>query len=550
MKKSLSTQKEAWLWSLSLILIALISIQSFDKTLTLIRGSDSPAYVLLAKSIATGQGYSDINIPGAPPHTQYPPLFPFLLSIPFYLFGFNFLWMKLLIISAAVTSVYMTKLVFRNEEDGTSGILLALAVAVNFNFVFFAKEILTEMPYMLLSLSAVYLAERYRASDNIRYAILVPLAISAAYLTRMIGITLYAAAAAALLLDTVKYRDKKGIYLKKLFFVGFAAILPFVLWSLRNSLLSEGAAYNSIFMQADYYAEDKGLLTFGALSARIFENLGYYREALTLVFLGSQEVKSFLPSIFLIILQLTVVPILLTGILYEAYTRRGVREFYFLAYMALLFAWPVYGLGDAIRYFIPMIPFLYFYFISGITRLASFGAGDKTIGTGAKKIAHFALILFLAINIFTIRETLWPPALIKNISNSIGQFQDLGQKIENPAPELFAMDYFEANSPCYSHYLSRAFSLKGKLTTGNVVLTRKPEVISLITGNPAVKFPFTNDNEKIKTLMENYHVDYVLLDSCYPEAKEFMMPYVSQNQNQFEVIPTDFRDTLLLKIKK
>ena len=42
---------------------------------------DDGLYVILAKSLATGQGYRWLNIPGAPPATHYPPGYPAVLSL-------------------------------------------------------------------------------------------------------------------------------------------------------------------------------------------------------------------------------------------------------------------------------------------------------------------------------------------------------------------------------------------------------------------------------------------------------------------------------------
>src|SRR5687767_1623382 len=41
---------------------------------------DDGIYVILAKSLATGEGYRYLNIPGAPSATHYPPGYPLLLA--------------------------------------------------------------------------------------------------------------------------------------------------------------------------------------------------------------------------------------------------------------------------------------------------------------------------------------------------------------------------------------------------------------------------------------------------------------------------------------
>ena len=43
-------------------------------------GGDDAMYLVLAKSLATGQGYHSINVPGAPANTHFPPGYPALLA--------------------------------------------------------------------------------------------------------------------------------------------------------------------------------------------------------------------------------------------------------------------------------------------------------------------------------------------------------------------------------------------------------------------------------------------------------------------------------------
>ncbi|HEX6315334.1 MAG TPA: hypothetical protein VFZ73_10770, partial [Gemmatimonadaceae bacterium] len=42
---------------------------------------DDAIYTILAKALATGEGYRMINLPGAPHATHYPPGYPFFLSL-------------------------------------------------------------------------------------------------------------------------------------------------------------------------------------------------------------------------------------------------------------------------------------------------------------------------------------------------------------------------------------------------------------------------------------------------------------------------------------
>lgn len=64
------------------IVLAVHVVLGFTSALPAIHpGGDNSAYIALAHSLAGNQGYSALWHPGAPPHTQYPPLYPGALAV-------------------------------------------------------------------------------------------------------------------------------------------------------------------------------------------------------------------------------------------------------------------------------------------------------------------------------------------------------------------------------------------------------------------------------------------------------------------------------------
>ena len=104
-------------WVLVFFALFFIYLQLVIRELSLTRATDAATYILLAKGMAAGGGYVDVNIPGNPAHTQYPPFFPMMLTPVFYLFGFNFAWMRLVEIFSGLACVYMVKKLFEKERD-------------------------------------------------------------------------------------------------------------------------------------------------------------------------------------------------------------------------------------------------------------------------------------------------------------------------------------------------------------------------------------------------------------------------------------------------
>lgn len=540
------------IWILVAALTAILGLELIDNRVSSIRGGDAINYILLAKSIATGHGFADINIPGFPPHTQYPPILPLILSPVFYLYGFNFVLMRLIVVLFAIGSVWMVKRIFERESDKGIGIFLALITGTNFYFLFFAKELMTEVPYMFLSLLAIFCLDRYSSEKaGGRYLVFGSILLSIAYLTRMIGITLYAAAAIYFIIDIFR-ASGEGNKKKQLLFLLVVGGLPFLIWMIRGSLYSHDVStYESIFMQADYYANDSGSAGIGSLFGRAYENIGYYIDTLPKGLISFIDIKHYLNALPLKIFYLLVLFIMLLGFAIELYRKRGIKDFYILFYFILLAVWPVYGSGDARRYIVPILPFLYFYFFRGFSALGSLKNVFRETGRlTLNKAAVFPVILFLSFNIAEIYRMVYPPDALKRINSAVRYLAIYsGERVDSIELDTVS-EHFKKNSPCYSKYLETAFGAKSILGPQDVVMTRKPEVVYLITGGYSVRFPYTKDEGRMKEFIKGRDVDFVLVDQCYPEATAYLVPFISSNPGMFETVFDDAKGTVLLKVKK
>jgi len=544
-------QKRNILLIVLLAFSAFLFLQIINGVFSAIRGGDAVSYVLLAKSIATGHGFADINIPGAPPHIQYPPLLPLIMSPVFYFFGFNFTWMQLIVVCFGLATVWMTVVYFRDEASVPTALIIALLVATNFYFLFFVKEIMTEVPYAFLSLLALQLAKKYD-KGGIRPGVLIALSalVGAACMMRMIGVTLWAGISAGLFYSLMIAKDDRGLRLKRLVLFGAIAILPFIIWSIRGSLYSEGVAtYQSIFMQADYYSKDSGALAVTGLLGRFAMNSGYYYEAVSRSLLSSSGFKGALGGFLLEVLVFLFFITCAVGFVRECWVKRGAREAYTFFYFALLTVWPVYGSGDARRYVVPMVPFLYWYFLVGVRTMSDIFKKAAAYERLTLKGAVIPLALFLLVlNLVDIRMFL-TPAAVKRVASVLAS---MPSNLSNRSPELTPrlLGDFSKTAPCYNTYLAAAIELRKVLAPGDVVMTRKPEIVSLITGGYAVRFPFTSNEDIMMEFMEKSKVAYVLLDGCFKEAGEYVVPVVMARKERFTVLLNGQDGTAVLKLAR
>lgn len=544
-------------WPFAATLAVVIGIALVNDTLSSIRGGDAASYMLLAKSIATGHGLADINIPGAPPHTQYPPVLPLILAPLYALFGYNFVVMRILLLVFSYGAVYMAGRYFDRLAGGRVATAVAFLTATNFFYLFFAREFMTEVPYALFALLALYFTRKFGERGGVReYVIILPALVALTYMTRMIGVTLYAAVMVSLFISYIEGRaepEQKDRARRRLLYFGVAAIVPFVMWSVRNSLFAgDVATYQSIFLQGDYYSLDAGGAGVASIAARFAQNVGYYFDAIPSSIITSAGLKGVLGPVLLSVLSTAVLLLVILGLVRELRVRRGVKDIYFIIYFGLLTVWPVYGSGDARRYVVPMIPFVYYYLIVGISALSglrSAFAGNAMRYATAAVIASLAL---LAVNLYDIREIVWPPSLAGRLAGGGRTIKaNLLKKIDVLTPEAASAKYFEGFAPCYANYIYASEYLGRVMSPEGVVMTRKPEIAYLVSGRYAVRFPYTSDRSTMEAFVEKAGVTHVMFDACYPEAGTYVKPYIEAHADEYATVADDTRGTVILRrIKK
>ena len=165
---------------------------------------DDAIYVVLAKALATGEGYRMINLPGSPHATHYPPGYPFFLSLlwrvsPSFpanivLFKFaNAVWLSLGALGAWA---------FARARLGWTAVPSALAAAAGtlaIVVLLVTGVVLSEPMFMALLFPALLLSERAATSGSVRTAIVAGLACGALALVRTLGAVVVPAAVVVML---------------------------------------------------------------------------------------------------------------------------------------------------------------------------------------------------------------------------------------------------------------------------------------------------------------------------------------------------------------
>lgn len=189
---------------------------------------DDAMYVILARSIATGQGYRYLNLPGTPVASHFPPGYPLLLALLWRIgpeFPQNVVLFKAVnALFLGASAVLVAQLARERLDSRAWGLSLGIATAVSVPMLILAAMVLSEPFFLTLALLALLLGERLVAeAPSPRRALLIGLLIGAATLVRAHGVVL----AVALVVALVR-RDRR----REATFAAAGALALLVPWQL------------------------------------------------------------------------------------------------------------------------------------------------------------------------------------------------------------------------------------------------------------------------------------------------------------------------------
>ena len=295
---------------------------------------DDGMYVILAKAIATGQGYRWLHVPGTPPASHFPPGYPAVLALLWWLFPVfpaNAVLFKLanaFFLGAAAAGVAC----FARARFGMSrfgAAVLAVATTLGIPTLTLTVLVMSEPFFLALLLPTLIYAERVAEAESpsIRDLVLLALLVGADTLVRTHGITLIGAVVIVL---CMRRRFRPAAIFAA---VAVATLVPWQLW------VSTHAGVVPPTMQGNYES-------YGAWFAR-----GLHAEGLHLVVRTVARTTSDLAAMFevlvapstphLVRLVAFIVLAALGVVGARALWRRAPVTALFLAlYSAIVIAWP------------------------------------------------------------------------------------------------------------------------------------------------------------------------------------------------------------------
>jgi hypothetical protein len=191
---------------------------------------DDSMYVILARSLATGEGYRYLNLPGAPEATHFPPGYPALLALVWRVvpsFPANVTAFKLLNAGFLCASAVLAAQLVRERLGSRSwGLGLGVVTAVSVPLLVLVTMVLSEPLFLSLLLASLLLAERLvSGAPSVGRALGLGVLVGCLSLIRTHGIVLVPALVLPLLLQR-RWRDAATFIL-----TAIIVLTPWQLWS-------------------------------------------------------------------------------------------------------------------------------------------------------------------------------------------------------------------------------------------------------------------------------------------------------------------------------
>jgi hypothetical protein len=312
---------------------------------------DDGIYAVTAKSLAEGNGYRIVSLPGTPPQTKYPFLYSYLLSWVWAVdgdFPGNIPLLKAVNTVVLVGLFIVAVFFFRRNfpENSLAAVAFALLLCMNPVIFTLTDYVLSDLLLVLFALVALTLSSSnppFRQAN--RHWPVLAIAVGLGGLTRSAAAPL---AVAGLVHSAIRRNLREALW----FAVGVGVVvLPWLLWV---AFASAGSAAGSLF---DYYfaydfAGGGADWSFDRQWLVIVGNARYLYASLDLVFL-LPLLPGFAPVVFFF------------SVIGACRSLRGTQIFlwsFFLCGLALLLVWPFHPN----RYTAPLVAVLLFFFFHGV----------------------------------------------------------------------------------------------------------------------------------------------------------------------------------------
>lgn len=487
---------------LGIIIVSFLYLYNsvFDEKISL--NGDNANYYVLGKSLASGQGYSNITAKEKTPHKHFPVGYPLIIATASKVFSSDIVFIKkvngFLLLSSLVLLFYFLRSITKNNHIPFISVLFCLS---NANLLNFAYIMMSEIPFLFFLILSLFIITKINfekpVKKNWQFFVLI-LCISFLFHIKTTGIALFLGLAVFLILN------KKINYLL-VHISGF--IILFLPWYLRSKSLGANSHVKSLFLKNPYNPE-LGTVGITDFIERMASNIERYvaREIPSSTFNYVDGIVYSSPvSTNELILGAFIVAVMALGF-YKIKEYRNLLGSYFLFFFGILIIWPKVWFG--VRFILPVVPLLFFMFINGISQIIDYLAIKLKLKDQIKYIPIFMVII----------SFLFIPSYLAPLN-----------KLKQAKKGTYPQNYI--------NYFSLANWINVNTPEGTLVSCRKPTLFYLYSDRYAIQYRKTTNQKEFIEYLEKKGVDYVVLDQLgYSSTKNFLFPAITQNPDRFKLV--------------
>jgi len=389
------------LFLLALVLAsAILALLRFD-SLQVGASYDDAKYIILAESLASGEGYQLINFPRPQIERNFPPGWPLILAPFTLIFPKNYDALKIVSLALWLASIVLIYNLFSKRLASPYLEILTALTALNPLLVGTSVTVMSESAYLFFSLLALLIFDKTNGKKTGLLLLAAFLALFSQQI-RTIGIALTASLLFYLLPFNVILSAAKNLYVH----LRDPSLSLRVTWAEVLGYFRDFGIVSIFFivgfaLQAGINLRNGGTVISSGYEAQVLSGSalekigqvwanasGYFDGVLagSLIPIFGTRLEAMLGWLF-ILLNISILLLLALGL---SSFKLEWMQIYFIIYVAGILAFwnPQVGSVKA-RFLIPILPFLYFYFLSGVERLTK---GNPRIAIGAAAIIAFVLI--------------------------------------------------------------------------------------------------------------------------------------------------------------
>jgi hypothetical protein len=470
------------------------------------------AYLLtLGKSLLNGQGLTYMG----QPCLNYPFIFPLVLSVFLRFFGNQFLAINIFMAMLALVSLWVIYRHFRLTCSKQYAVLISFLTGTSYLMIFYSGYILSDLPYLIFAILTLTFGHKFingqpgRLSDGITAG----LCLTAAYFTRTAGVTLIPAFLAAVL-----FRGAWRGRIKQLAIVALVIVIPVFAWRFRDKSLSsyyndpvwrqlqEFVTYKDMILQSVHDSPDfRGgvvkIIKHGLVSGVFYAGQTSMTLLAKQVRVHMTDVAS-VPKPLLLVLAATAFAVAL-GWLLKITRRWDFAEFYVLFYIGMLLLWAVrYD-----RYLLPILPFLFHYFLIGLAWMCSRVEKIFARFSWAKRISPFALTA--AVGYMTVANLIDDVAVIRS---------------------QHAEPYYDADM---GHLLDAAAWIKDQTKPDARIVSVWAPIVGYFGQRWCISYPETTNNVVILKTLDKLQAQFLVVSPISTHSEELLIPMVKENSPIF-----------------